>query len=187
MKTVGVLALQGDFAQHVHSLEQQGVEVVLVKLPTDLKDLDGLIIPGGESTTIAKLLKSTKLDEAIKSRIKTGMAVWGTCAGAILMAKTVHSKVPLDAQLGVMDVEIERNAYGRQKDSFLTQLKLNGNSFEAFFIRAPRVLTCGRWEKVLLEHKGDPVMVQRKKLLLTTFHSELSENDPVLSYFLGLL
>jgi len=187
MKIVGVLALQGDFSQHVHSLEQQGIEVVMVKVPADLKDLDGLIIPGGESTTIAKLLKSTKLDEAIKKRVKAGLAVWGTCAGAILMAKTVLSKIPLDAQLGVMDVEIERNAYGRQKDSFVTQLKIDGGSFEAFFIRAPRVLTCGRWEKVLLEYRGDPVMVQRKKLLLTTFHSELGENDPVLGYFLGLL
>src|SRR3990167_5938825 len=119
---IGVLALQGDFSEHLHILNFLGVDAVDVRLPTHLRELDGLIIPGGESTTIGKLMKIYGLDKAIIERYQNGMAIWGTCAGAILLAKDIAgSKQP---KLGLMDISIKRNEYGRQIDSFEAELEV---------------------------------------------------------------
>lgn len=187
MKTVGVLALQGDFAQHLASLQHMGVEGFEVREKADLKRVSGLILPGGESTTIAKLLKSTGLDLAVQQRVKAGMPVWGTCAGAILLAKKVDSLIPLETQLSLIDVDITRNAYGRQTESFRQRLSFAGEKFPAFFIRAPKITRLGRGVKVLVEDRGNPVCVQQKQVMISTFHSELEGENPVLKSFLMMV
>ena len=140
-KKVGVLALQGDFAEHVKSLESIGAEPTEVRLPDDLVDIDALIIPGGESTTIARLMDVFGLTKGIKGRVKEGMPVWGTCAGMIVLAKRLVEDRP--QPLGLMDIRVQRNAYGRQIDSFETEISrtcvLGEKSFRAVFIRAPAI------------------------------------------------
>jgi len=182
---VGVLALQGDFKEHLASLERHGVNGLEVRTKDDLRKVEALILPGGESTTISKLLVSTGLDEAIINRIKQGMPVWGTCAGAILLSKNVITPVPLETSLQLIDVEMERNSYGRQSESFIADLKLQeGESFQASFIRAPRVTKVGRGVKVLMEYKKDPVLLRSRNVLISTFHSELFYPNRVLEFFL---
>lgn len=182
--TVGVLALQGDFKEHMQSLARLHVQSAEVRTIEDLQKVDALILPGGESTTIAKLLLSTGLDSAISQRIQEGMPVWGTCAGAILLAKKIHSLVPLDTSIGVFDGEIERNSYGRQTESFITDLNSEIGSIDAAFIRAPKILSFAQESEVLASYQNDPVLVQQNKVLISTFHSEVFASDPVLSYFL---
>jgi 5'-phosphate synthase pdxT subunit len=184
---VGVLALQGDFEEHMSSLHVHKVYAVEVRTTADLKQIDALILPGGESTTIAKLLKSTGLDKAIIQRVKEGMPVWGTCAGAILLAKKVVSPVELEVNLGLIDIAIERNAYGRQTESFQTLLKLPNGSQEVFFIRAPKILNGGKSVRSLSKYKDTSVMLSSGKVLVTTFHSELSSSNLVLEFFLGMI
>lgn len=169
---VGVLALQGDFAEHKAALEQAGFNVCLVRNAVDLVAVKGLVIPGGESTTIGKLLKKTRLGEAIKERVNKGMSVWGTCAGAILLAEEVVSEKPVH-QLGVLDITIERNAYGNQLDSFEAELELGMNKFRAAFIRAPKITKIGKDIKTLISYNDNPVMVRYGNILVTTFHPEL--------------
>lgn len=182
---VGVLALQGDFREHLESLKRHKVKGLEVRTKDDLKKVDGLILPGGESTAIAKLLVSTGLDEAIVERAKKKMPVWGTCAGAILLAKSVLSPVPLAAQLKLIDVTIERNSYGRQTESFKSSLNLHHKPFDAYFIRAPRVTKVGKGVKVLAKYKGDPVLLHSGTVLISTFHSELDFPNLVLEHFLN--
>lgn len=181
---IGVLALQGDFHEHLESLRKYKVEGQEVRTKEDLTKVDALILPGGESTTISKLLVSTGLDEAIIARVKAGMPVWGTCAGAILLAKKVITNVPLETNLSLIDLEIERNSYGSQLDSFVASFELEGEHCSAFFIRAPRITTVGKGVKVLLRSKKDPILVRSKSVLVSTFHPELSGANPVLKYFL---
>jgi len=181
---IGVLALQGDFSDHLLSLEKHGVEGMEVRTKVDLSKVDALIFPGGESTTISQLMNSSGLDKAIISRSKEGMPLWGTCAGAILLAKKVYKKGALETHLGLLDIEIERNSYGRQTESFSATIEIDGNGTEVLFIRAPRILKTGRWVKTLASYKKDPVMVRTKKILATCFHSELRYPDPILIYFL---
>lgn len=169
---VGVLALQGDFVEHKEALEKSGFDVCLVRNVVDLVSVKGLVIPGGESTTISKLLKKSGLDKAIVERINKGMSVWGTCAGAILLADDVKSKKPIDT-LEVLDMGIERNAYGSQLDSFQTELELDGNKFEVAFIRAPKITKIGKDIKTLISYNDNPVMVRLGNILVTTFHPEL--------------
>ncbi|MGE3278521.1 MAG: pyridoxal 5'-phosphate synthase glutaminase subunit PdxT [Candidatus Altimarinota bacterium] len=183
---VGVLSLQGDFKEHLASLEQHGMKGLEVRTKDDLRRVDALILPGGESTTISKLLVSTGLDEAIVDRVQKGMPVWGTCAGAILLSKKVITNVPLDTHLKLIDVEMERNSYGRQTESFITALEWDQDSFQAFFIRAPRVRKVGRGVKVLLEYKNDPVLLRSKNVLISTFHTELFFPNRVLEYFVRM-
>ncbi|MDP2691905.1 MAG: pyridoxal 5'-phosphate synthase glutaminase subunit PdxT [bacterium] len=185
-KIVGVLSLQGDFTDHLRSLSQHKVQGVEVRTKANLARVDALILPGGESTVIAKLLVSTGLDKAIVQRAKEGMPIWGTCAGAILLAKEVISPVPLETTLSLVPVEIERNAYGRQSESFQTELKIGEELTSVFFIRAPKIVKVGRGVKVLAECKGDPVMVKFKNILITTFHSELGYPNKILEYFLSI-
>lgn len=182
---IGVLALQGDFREHLESLKRYKVKSFDVRTKEDLKKVDALILPGGESTAIAKLLVSTGLDEAIVERAKKKMPLWGTCAGAILLAKNILSPVPLATRLGLIDVTIERNSYGRQTESFKASLSLQGKAFDGYFIRAPRVTKVGKGVKVLLKYKGDPVLLQSGPVMISTFHSELGFPNPVLEYFLN--
>ena len=184
---IGVLALQGAFREHNLMLKRLNVEVVEVRLPEDLEGLSGLIIPGGESTTIAKLLKIYKLDTAIPEFYKQGKAIWGTCAGAITIARDIVG-FPEQATLGLMDTSVERNAYGRQVDSFEIDIDVKGlkTPFRAVFIRAPMIARLGSEVNVLARYEDKAIMVQQEKLLATVFHPELSNDTRVHEYFLRL-
>jgi 5'-phosphate synthase pdxT subunit len=173
---IGVLALQGDFAEHAAMLERIGATAVEVRLPEHLSQLDGLIIPGGESTTIARLMAEWSLLEPIRERAREGMALWGTCAGAILLANDVDD---LDREgLQLMDIAVERNAFGRQVDSFEVDLdvpELGSRPFHAVFIRAPRISTAGSTTEVLARLAGGTIVAARQgRLLATSFHPELT-------------
>lgn len=194
---IGVLDIQGSVEEHLIALKKCGVNPIAVKSAEDLSRVDGLIIPGGESTTIGKLLKRYGLDKEIKLRASAPyiphstfhiLTIWGTCAGAILLAKKIIGKKP-DGILGLMDVEIERNAYGRQLDSFETEISapvLGAKKIPAVFIRAPRVKRAFKKAKVLAEYNGEPVMVEEENLLITTFHPELTDDIRIHKYFLEL-
>ena len=166
---IGVVSLQGNFAEHMEALKELDVPVKSVKKPEDLEYLKGLVIPGGESTAIGKMMKSTGLDKAIE---KFRHPIWGTCAGAILLAKEVESKVPVN-NLKLMDIEVSRNAYGNQLDSFETRLSLGEYSFPVSFIRAPKIVEVGKECEVLIEFDGQPVLVRQGNILVSTFHSEV--------------
>jgi 5'-phosphate synthase pdxT subunit len=173
---IGVLAIQGDFREHQQVLNSLGVEVVQVRLPKHLEGLAGLIVPGGESTTIGMLAREYGLEEAVRERVQADtLAVWGTCAGAIWLARRI-SQYPNQPRLGCMDITIQRNGYGRQVDSFEADLQVRGLSepFRAFFIRAPLILEVGPEVDVLAEYQGMPVLVQAGRLWASTFHPELA-------------
>ncbi len=175
---VGVLQLQGDFYEHQKVLEKLGAEVIGVKLPEDLEGLNGLIIPGGESTTISYMLKMTELDKAILNRVNEGMGVFGTCAGTIVLAKEVTPSKPEVNVLGLIDMKVNRNAYGRQKDSFEAEVKVKGKPYHAIFIRAPRIEKVGEGVEVLGSLDGEPVLVKQGKVMACTFHPELNYSFP---------
>ena len=183
---IGVLSLQGDFSEHILMLQRLGVDAVEVRLPQHLEGLDGLIIPGGESTTIGKLAIDFGLLEPLR-QFGQQHAIWGTCAGAILMAKEVGQEQPL---LQVMDTIITRNAFGRQVDSFEEDLEIagiEGGSFHGVFIRAPEVRSVGPNVKVLCRlADGRIVAAQQGRLLVTSFHPELTRDDRLHRYFLSL-
>jgi 5'-phosphate synthase pdxT subunit len=188
---IGVLALQGDFAEHIVMLKRLGVQAVEVRLPEYLKGLDGLIIPGGESTTIGKLAADFGLMGPLQE-FGRRRAVWGTCAGAIFLSKDVSREQPL---LGLMDIKVARNAFGRQVDSFEADLdvpelkKINGaqKPYHAFFIRAPIIESVGADARVLgtLED-GRIVAAQQGHFLATSFHPELTQDTRFHEYFLSL-
>ncbi|MDX1687129.1 MAG: pyridoxal 5'-phosphate synthase glutaminase subunit PdxT [Candidatus Promineifilaceae bacterium] len=189
---IGVLALQGAFIEHVKVLQKLGVEVVEVRLPADLEGLDGLIIPGGESTTIGKLAETYGLMEPLKGFARE-RPVWGTCAGMILMARDIGVQQPL---LGLMDIAVERNAFGRQVDSFEADLDVpalngdRGEPFPAVFIRAPRLV--GAEEEKGVEvlarlEDGTAVAARQDQWLVTAFHPELSEDDRFHRYFVEMV
>ena len=181
---VGVLALQGAFREHRQALERLGHVAVEVRLPDQLDGLAGLIIPGGESTTMAKLMATYGFDRAIPAFHAAGGAVWGTCAGAIVVASEVVG-YPDQPRLGLIDLAVERNAYGRQIASFETDLDFAGleSSFHAIFIRAPRIVTVGPDVEPLASLDGDAVAVRAGRVLVTVFHPELSGDDRVHAYF----
>ncbi|MFW5940776.1 MAG: pyridoxal 5'-phosphate synthase glutaminase subunit PdxT [Chloroflexota bacterium] len=189
---IGVLALQGAFIEHVKILQKLGVETVEVRLPEHLEGLDGLIIPGGESTTIGKLAETYDLVSPLKTFARE-KPVWGTCAGMIFMARDIGRKQPL---LGVMDIKVQRNAFGRQVDSFVTGLDVNGldgesdRSFPAIFIRAPKIAEVDeeRGVKVLARlEDGSAVAARQGQWLVTAFHPELSDDDRFHRYFLSMI
>lgn len=186
---VGVLALQGGFAEHILMLKGLGVEAYEVRLPKELDKLDGLIIPGGESTTISRLTHFWKLDEPIKKKAAKGMGIWGTCAGAILLAKQVNNLHPKGLQL--MDITVERNAFGRQIESFLADLdfpNIGDEPFPAVFIRAPIITKVGSKVKTLVKlDDGTIVAVRQNKFLATSFHPELTKDNRIHDYFLRML
>jgi len=189
---VGVLALQGDFAAHQVALERAGAEAVPVREAEQLESIDGLIIPGGESTTMLKLLHYDGLFEPL-ARFARQMPVFGTCAGAILLAK--HVSNPAQESLGTMDLDVERNAYGRQLDSRVTRVepepefraRAGGDGLEAVFIRAPIIRRAGPAAKVLARYRGDPVLVEEGRHLVATFHPELTADPRVHALFLEKL
>lgn len=193
---VGVLALQGAFIEHIKMLRELGVEAVEVRLPADLTGLDGLIIPGGESTTIGKLADTFELTEPLRD-FAAGKPVWGTCAGMIFMAKEIGRDQPL---LGVMDIVVERNAFGRQVDSFITPLEvdalkgvdaLHGESAEPFpavFIRGPRLVEAHGDARVIARlADGTPVAAREGQWLVTSFHPELSGDSRFHEYFVRMI
>jgi 5'-phosphate synthase pdxT subunit len=192
MKKVGVLSLQGDFAAHGDALARAGAEPVYVRDPEQLAGIDGLVIPGGESTTMLKLLRfegwMDKLAEF--GRVKP---IFGTCAGAILLAKDVSN--PTQESLGLMDIGVERNAYGRQVDSRVTSLnpepdfarRTAPGKLEAVFIRAPIIRRVGNGARVLASYAGDPVLVEQGRHLAATFHPELTRDARVHELFLDKL
>ena len=187
---IGVLALQGAFREHIHMLQRLGVESVEVRLPQELNRLNGLIIPGGESTTIGKLAAMYQLIEPLR-RFADAKPLWGTCAGMILMAKEVGMDQPL---LGLMDIVVERNAFGRQKESFEEDLYVevleNGASkpFRGVFIRSPRLVeTKGKAIEIARLANGTPVAARQGNLLVTAFHPELTDDTRLHQYFLGLI
>ena len=175
---VGVLALQGDFEAHGKALQAAGADAVEVRTAADLDRVDGLVIPGGESTTMLKLLNYMDLKQPLIDFAKK-KPVFGTCAGAILLAREVLH--PQQESLDVIDLTVERNAYGRQIDSRIA--KLDGD-LEAVFIRAPVIRRCGPGVKVLAEYDGDPVLVEEGRHMVATFHPELSRDLRVHKLFL---
>jgi 5'-phosphate synthase pdxT subunit len=186
---VGVLALQGAFAEHARMLNRAGAEAAEIRLPRQLAEIDGLIIPGGESTTILKLLDAYRLDKAILEAAGNGLPVMGTCAGLILLSRNAdHLEKP---PLGLLDVDVRRNAFGRQVDSFETDLSapvLGAEPFHAIFIRAPLITAIRPGVSVLCQLPGGgPVAVRQGRILGLAFHPELGEDPRFHEYFLGLL
>ena len=187
--TVGVLALQGDFQEHLDVLKKIGVEAVAVRLPQDLDKIDRLIVPGGESTTIGKLLVIYKLLEPIRQRIKKGMPVWGTCAGAILLAKHIADGRKNQSTLGVMDITARRNAFGRQLDSFEAKVfikEISEKAIPVVFIRAPLLEHPGKKVRVLARRQGNIIAAREGNMLATCFHPELTATPAVHRYFLAM-
>ncbi|GBD00088.1 Pyridoxal 5'-phosphate synthase subunit PdxT [bacterium HR17] len=184
---IGVLAIQGDFAEHIAMLQRLGVEAVKVRLPKDLEGIDGLILPGGESTTLGIVGKRYGMLEALQERLRGGLPVFGTCAGTILLARhIVESDQP---RLGVLDIVVNRNAYGRQKDSFEAPIcvpKLGEVPVRGVFIRAPIIESVGAGVEVLAELDGKPVLVQQDNILASTFHPELTDDLRLHRYFVQL-
>ncbi len=182
---VGVLALQGDVSEHAAVLREAGAEPMPVRTPQALEEVQALVIPGGESTTIGALMARCGLDQAVRRRVQDGMPVLGTCAGLILMAKRASGGEP--PLLGLLDVAVERNAYGRQRESFEDDLHcpaVDPAPFRVAFIRAPVVTWVGEGVQVLARHEGLPVLVQQGRLLGATFHPEVTGYPGVHRYFL---
>ncbi len=185
---VGVLALQGAFREHRLALQRLGASVREVRLPEHLHGLHGVIIPGGESTTMVKLMTAFDLDRALADFFRRGGALWGTCAGAIVLANEIvgHSG---QHRLGFIDMAVARNDYGRQVASFETDLDVAGleQPFHAVFIRAPRIVRVGAEVEVLSRYRDDPVLVRQGELLASVFHPELTDDDRIHQLFLNLL
>ena len=185
---IGVLASQGAFAEHIAMLRQLGVEVLPVRLLRELKGLDGLIIPGGESTSISKLMLDYNLMSKIRNLAKNGLPIFGTCAGMILLANEIsNSDIEL---LKVMDITVRRNAFGRQRDSFETELSipvLGEKSFLGVFIRAPIIVQANNEVEILAELGGTGVAARQGKLLASAFHPELTDGLRFHQYFLDIV
>jgi 5'-phosphate synthase pdxT subunit len=187
---VGVLAMQGAFIEHEKALARVGVEPVEVRLPEHLEGLEGLIIPGGESTTIGQVAEQWGLLDPIRDFARSGQPLWGTCAGMILMAKEVVDAIPGQPILGVMDVAVRRNVFGRQVDSFETDMEmpvLGDPPFHAVFIRAPLIERVGKGVEILAQFEDGTVVAARQgNLLATAFHPELAEDDRFHRYFVDI-
>ena len=188
IRKVGVLAVQGDFAEHIAVLKRLGVDTAEVRLPRDLDNVEALIMPGGESTTFSYLMDLYDLKGPIKKMAGMGVPIWGTCAGMIMMARELTDKEP--TPMGLMDILVTRNAFGRQIDSFEADLEikdLGDEAFRAIFIRAPVILDVGQGVDVLAHlPDGRPVAVRQGNLLATAFHPELSPDTRLHQYFLDL-
>ena len=184
---VGVLALQGAFIEHLKSLRALEVDGIEVRTAEELSTVDALIIPGGESTTIGKLMVRFDLVEPLLARAREGMPVWGTCAGMILLAREIADGLPGQLALGLLDATVQRNAFGRQVDSFIAPLDVPAavgeKSFPAYFIRAPLALQWGSQVKVLARHGGQAVALRQGSVLATSFHPELSGDNRFHRYF----
>jgi 5'-phosphate synthase pdxT subunit len=183
---IGVLAIQGDYEAHGRMLERLGVEPVFVRTPADLEGLRGLILPGGESSTHMKVLTEEGLLEPLKKFAKDGGAFFGTCAGAILLAREVHN--PEQASLGLLDASVLRNGYGRQlaSDVHFGGSKIKDEPLEMVFIRAPIIESVGKDVRILAEYEGHPVLVEQGRVMAATFHPELTEDTTIHERFLKM-
>jgi 5'-phosphate synthase pdxT subunit len=185
---IGVLALQGAVTEHIEMLSALDTEAIPVRLPSELDGLDALVIPGGESTTISKLLLDYALTEPIRKLANQGFPIFGTCAGLVLLAKKVPN---LDMEpIGVMDIEVKRNAFGRQVDSFEADLQISAlgdGTFHGIFIRAPLIEKAKRSVEILCQLNGNPVAARQGKLLACAFHPELSGDLRLHRYFVNLI
>jgi len=185
---IGVLGLQGDVREHIEMLQLLGVETLVVKLPEDLQLVDGLIIPGGESTTMIRIMKEVEMYEPLKEKINKGFPVYGTCAGMILLANRVKDSDQLTLQ--VLDVEVERNAYGRQIESFEVDINVpefGEKPFRAVFIRAPKIVELGNNVEVLAKYEDAPVFVRENNVMATSFHPELTKDTRIHEYFIKMV
>lgn len=182
MARIGVLALQGGYEKHARALAKVGAQVSEVRTAEELRAVDGLVIPGGESTTMLKLLDREGLFEPLRE-FGAQKPIFGTCAGAILLATRVEN--PEQPSLGLVDISVRRNAYGRQLDSRVARITGEGfGDLEAVFIRAPIIKSAGADVKVLASYDGDPVLVEQGQHLVATFHPELSDDERIHQYFL---
>ena len=183
---IGILAIQGDYEAHARTLGRLGVEHVFVRKPEDLAGLSGIILPGGESTTHLKVMTEEGLFDELKKFAANGGAFFGTCAGTILMAREVHG--PAQASLGLLDISVLRNAYGRQlaSDVHEGRTKLHKEPLEMVFIRAPIIDSVGKGVEILAEDAGHPVLVQQGKMLAATFHPELTSDTAVHQHFVQM-
>jgi len=185
---VGILALQGDFSEHIAAFNGLDCHAAPVKQPAEVRECDALVIPGGESTTIGKLCQRFGLDEAIVALNEKGAPIWGTCAGMILLAKEIEGSDQW--RLGLMDMTVRRNAFGRQVDSFEADLPIEGvtgGPVRAVFIRAPFVTEVGADAQVLARFDDKIVMVRQGSLLATAFHPELTDDGRIHEYFLNMI
>jgi 5'-phosphate synthase pdxT subunit len=184
---VGVLALQGAFREHREVLDALGVEAIDVRTPAELGALDALILPGGESTTMSKLLDSSEVRAPLAELLADGLPVLGTCAGMILLARDVVDGRPDQESFGAIDVAVRRNAYGRQRDSFEADLAVDGiagRPFPGVFIRAPRIESVGERVDVLAQHDDVPVLARQGAVVVASFHPELSGDLRLHEWFL---
>ncbi|MFM8689512.1 MAG: pyridoxal 5'-phosphate synthase glutaminase subunit PdxT [Acidimicrobiaceae bacterium] len=180
-KVVGVLALQGAFSSHSKVLDSLGVSTQEVRTPQDLASVDALVMPGGESTTMSQLLESSELFEPVKKLINEGLPVFGTCAGMILLASKIIDGRDDQISFGAIDIEVQRNAYGRQIDSFEADINIEDfdSPFHAVFIRAPRIVKADRAVEILAEFGDDIVLAKQKNVLVASFHPELSSDKRI--------
>ncbi|MCY9666893.1 pyridoxal 5'-phosphate synthase glutaminase subunit PdxT [Paenibacillus alginolyticus] len=187
MTKIGVLALQGAVAEHIRGIEKAGAEGVVVKRTEQLADLDGIILPGGESTTIGKLMRTYGFIDALKEFSAAGKPIFGTCAGLIVIAKEITGQP--EAHLELMDITVARNAFGRQRESFETDLPIKGidENVRAVFIRAPLIEKVGPGVDVLATYDGQIVAAQQGHLLAASFHPELTDDFRLHSYFLDMV
>lgn len=186
--TIGILALQGDVSLHTQALQALGLTAVTVKTPSQLRGLDGLIIPGGESTALLRLCEPIGMLPAIAAFAKSGKAVFGSCAGAILLASKVTG--PAQKSLGLIDITVRRNGYGRQADSMEVSgqghMPLGTGKIPMVFIRAPRITASGQGVQTLASYRGEPTLVQQGKIIASAFHPELEEDKTVYKYWVSL-
>jgi len=187
--TIGVLALQGAFTVHQHTLQRLGAEAPLVRTPPDLDGIDALVLPGGESTTMSRLLTTSGLFDELKGRLRDGLPAFGTCAGMILCATDVIDGRPDQRGFDLIDLTVRRNGYGRQVDSFEADLDVTGldSSFHAVFIRAPLVERVGPEVEVLARHDGVPVLVRGGSCTVAAFHPELTDDSRLHQLFVESL
>ncbi|QEK12432.1 pyridoxal 5'-phosphate synthase glutaminase subunit PdxT [Crassaminicella thermophila] len=188
MKKIGVLALQGAFKEHIKIIQSLGHEAIEIRKAEQLENLDGIILPGGESTAMGKLLNDFQIKEVLVDKINNGLPVWGTCAGMILLAKELDGDE--DAHLKVMDIKVRRNAYGSQLDSFVTKEVIKGISEKEIpmvFIRAPYIVDMD--EKVDMLHRvdGNIVAARQKNMIATSFHPELTDDTTFHEYFINMI
>lgn len=184
---IGVLSLQGGVVEHINHIRKLGSEAVEVKKLEDLKDIDGLILPGGESTTIGKILRDRSMLNPLREMILSGLPVWGTCAGMILLAKEIENEE--HTHIAVMDIKVRRNAYGRQIDSFETMAiieEVSTDPIPLVFIRAPYIISSGDNVKIIHKVKGNIVGARQNNIVVTSFHPELTENTEFHRYFLSM-
>ena len=186
---IGVLALQGAFAAHAAALQRLGASTAEVRVAVDLEQCDALVLPGGESTTMSQLLETSQLFDPLAKRIAAGMPVFGTCAGMILLSRGIADGRPDQRSFAALDIDVQRNGFGRQLDSFETEIDVHGldRAFHAVFIRAPRISRIGSEIETLATHGGEPVLVRSKTIMAASFHPELADDDRVHQLFLNMV